>query len=151
MKIPIDIHVRSERIGTEIIRRGSGENKPETDDFVVSGIMKNTKNGLQIEYSEENGAVITTINVFKDGMVSINRIGGINSHMVFESGKSFLCICNTGFFPMQIRVRTNSLENTLSLDGGKLDIDYNVEIVGNLAEKNKLSFSVSPDISVLRS
>lgn len=151
MKIPIDIHIRSERIGTEIIRRAQGDNQPETDDFVVSGTMKKTKNGLQLEYSEENGSVITTIDLFKDGMVSINRTGGINSHMVFASGKAFLCICNTGFFPMQIRVRTKSLENTLSFEGGRLDIDYTVEIVGNLAETNKLSFSVSPDISILRS
>lgn len=151
MKIPIDIHIHSERIGTEIIRRGSGEIHPETDDFTVSGTMRNTKNGLQIEYSEEDGAVITTIDVFKDGMISINRTGGMNSHMVFAAGKAFLCIYNTGFFPMQIRVRTKSLENTISFEGGKLDIDYSVEIVGNLAEKNKLSFSVSPDAGILRS
>lgn len=151
MKIPIDIHIRSERIGMEMLRRGSGENHPETDDFVVSGTMRNTKNGLKIEYSEDDGAVITTIDLFKDGMVSISRTGGINSHMVFAAEKAFLCIYNTGFFPMQIRVRTKSLKNTLSFEGGRLDIDYSVEIVGNLAEKNKLSFSVSPDASILRS
>lgn len=151
MKIPIDIHVRSEREGTEIVRRNPGDNPIETDDFVVSGTMKTTKNGIRIEYSEEKGAVITLIDIFKDGMVSINRSGGIRSHMVFSSGKAFLCICNTGFYPMQIRVRTTKLENTISFDGGKLDIEYSVEIVGNLAEKNKLSFSVTPDASVIRS
>ncbi len=151
MKIPIDIRVRSERIYTDITRKGRMEEKPETDDFFVSGTMKTTKNGLKIEFDEEDGAVTTVVDVYKDQMVSINRVGPINSHMVFADGKAHTCICNTGFFPIQMRVRTKSLHNTLSTEGGKLDISYTIEIVGNLAEKNRITFSVSPDKSIIKS
>jgi uncharacterized beta-barrel protein YwiB (DUF1934 family) len=149
MKIPIDIKVRSERISSDLIHRG--EEHAETDDFRVSGTMKKTKGGFRIEYTEENDTVTTTIDTFADSTVSLNRVGPVNSHMVFADGKVHTCICNTGFFPIQMRVRTKSLTNSLTLDGGKLDIDYTVEIVGNLAERNRLSFSVSPDISILKS
>lgn len=149
MKIPIDIHVRSERISADLIRRG--EETPETEDFRVSGTMKKTKGGFHIEFNEENNATSTTIVTYDDDMVSLNRIGPINSHLVFADGKVHTCICNTGFFPLHMRVRTKSLKNSLSMDGGRLDIDFSVEIVGNLAERNKLSVSISPDISIIKS
>ena len=151
MKIPIDIRVRSERIYSDITRRHSGEERPETDDFQVSGTMKTTKEGYRIEFSEDENRITTLIDVWGDSNVSVTRLGEINSHMVFADGKAYTCICNTGFFPLQMRVRTKKLSTTLSLQGGKLDIDYTVEIVGNLAERNKLSFSVSPDASIIKS
>ena len=66
-------------------------------------------------------------------------------------GKAHTCICDTGFFPLQMRIYTKKLSNSLSLDGGRLDIDYTVEIVGNLAEQNRLSVSVAPDKSIIKS
>lgn len=149
MKIPIDIRVESERITPNPLKRG--EEHPETENFKVSGTLKKTKNGYRIEYNEENDTVTTTIDTFEDDTVSVNRIGTINTHMVFADGKAHTCICNTGYFPLQMRVRTKRLVNSLSMDGGKIDIDYTVEIVGNLAEKNKITFSVSPDISIIKS
>lgn len=151
MKIPIDIHVRSERICTDLARRGRENERPEIDDFYVSGIMKKQKDGLRIEYNEDGGEITTLIHFFPDETVSINRMGPINSHMTFSDGKAFTCICNTGFFPLQMRVRTKKLTNDISLQGGKLDIEFSVEIVGNLAEKNRLTVSVSPDKSIIKS
>lgn len=151
MKIPIDIRVRSERVYSDLSHRNSSNERPETDDFRVSGTMKTTKGGYRIEFTEDNDAVTTIIDIAKDNLVSVNRLGAMNSHMVFADGKAHTCICNTGLFPLQIRVRTKSLVNSLTLDGGHLDIDYTVEVVGNLAERNKLSFSVSPDKSIIKS
>lgn len=151
MKIPIDIRVRSERIYSDISRRHGGEERPETDDFCVSGTMKTTKKGYRIEFSEDEGNITTLVDIWNGNNVSVTRLGEINSHMTFADGKAFTCICNTGFFPLQMRIRTKSLTNTLSMQGGRLDIDYSVEIVGNLAERNKLSFSVSPDKSIIKS
>ncbi len=151
MKIPIDIRVHSERIYSDISRRHAGEERPETDDFRVSGTMKTTKGGYRIEFSEDDDRITTLIDVWDGDKVSVTRLGEMNSHMVFSDGKAYTCICNTGFFPLQMRIRTKSLNNTISFEGGKLDIDYTVEIVGNLAERNKLSFSVSPDKSIIKS
>lgn len=150
MKIPVDIHVRSERICTEIAHKGNRNDQPDIDDFRVSGTMRDLKDGIRIEFTEGEGAVTTFIDIFNDEMVSINRKGELNSHMVFDQGKANICICNAGFFPLQMRIFTKNLSNNISFDGGKLEIDYNVEIVGNLAESNKISFSVCPDISIIK-
>ena len=58
MKIPIDIRVRSERIYSDISRRNGGEDRPEIDDFSVSGTMKTTKEGYRIEFQEDGNFMI---------------------------------------------------------------------------------------------
>ena len=151
MKIPIDIHVRSERICNDLSRKGSDKTIPDLDDFKVSGTLLSREDGYRIEYTEDNGAITTLIDTFSDEAVAVNRVGAINSHMVFADGKSHTCICDTGFFPLQMCVRTKKLINTLTIDGGKIDIEFTIEVVGNLAEKNRLTVSVSPDISILKS
>ena len=151
MKIPIDIRVQSERVCNDLLRRGGPEPEPERDDYLAHGFMRKTKDGFRIEYVESDENVTTTIDTFADDTVALNRTGPMHSHMVFADGKTHICICDTDYMPIQLRVNTKKLKNSLSLQGGKLDIDYTIEIVGNLAEKNKLTFSVSPDKSIIRS
>ncbi len=149
MKIPIDIRVRLERVTPDPFRKG--EEISEKDDFVVSGTLRRTKGGLRVEYTEDENATTTIIDAFKDDTISVNRLGPVNTHMVFSDKKVHTCIFNTGFHLMQMQVCTKNLKNSLTMDGGKIEVDYTIEIVGNLAEKSKLSFSVSPDVSIIKS
>lgn len=148
MKIPVDIRIRREKSGTDAKKQSAPE---EVENYFVSGVMKKTKTGYHIEFREKTHEMFTTVDTYDDGTVSINRVGQINTHMVFMDGKSLTCICNTGFTPFQINVRTKRIENTLTAEGGRIDIDYSVEIHGNLAEKSRLLLSVSPDASIIRS
>lgn len=153
MKIPINIKIQSERIYNDLSMRNGQAVEPEISYANVTGFMKKTKEGLQVEYTEleENGMgqTVTTINTFGNDLVSVNRVGTMSSHMVFEKGKCHTCIYDTGVFPMQLRICTKELDNRLTIEGGKLNIDYSIEIVGNLAEQNKLSVSVYPDKDAL--
>ncbi len=151
MKIPIDINITNRRLAGEMI--DFQPQNPETDVLDAKGYMEKTKNGLRLEFFETRGneGVTTTICTLAEDTVSLSRVGGFNSHLVFIRNKSHTCICDTGIFPLQMRVFTKKLLNSLTLEGGKLDIDYTVEIVGNIAEKNRLTVSVSPDKSIIRS
>ena len=149
MKIPVDIRISNERINAASILRG--EERGETEEFCVSGTMKNTRRGLCIEYTEQDNSVMTIINVFKDETVALNRLGAMRTHLVFTDGKAYDCIIGAGEKQFQMRVRTKNLENTLTMDGGKLFVDYTVEIVGSLAGRSKLTLAVSPDVSIIKS
>ncbi|MBR6784389.1 MAG: DUF1934 domain-containing protein [Clostridia bacterium] len=148
MKIPVDIRIRRERIGLDSKRKNEIE---DSESYSLSGVLKKSKNGFRLEFNESLAEVFTTVDMYSDGTVSINRVGPINTHMVFSEERAYTCICNTGFTPFQLNVRTSSLENGITFDGGILDIRYSVEIHGNLAEKCRIVFSVSPDISIIRS
>lgn len=146
MKTPIDIKIRSERATNIPIAE-----KPETLNIDATGYIQKTKTGYRLVYTESDSdgtEVETTINAI-GSTVSISKDGGVKSTMVFEQGMRHNCIYDTGFFPMQLAVRTKELHNTIEGTSGKLDIKYTVEIVGNLAETCKLSYSVSPQKKLL--
>ena len=145
----------------EIVKRltdgGSyGADGAETEriESSASGFMKKSGGMLQLQYVEAEssgfGGTKTTVSLCGD-MVAVNRSGQLNTHMIFEAGKSHDCVYDTGYFPMQLRVSTKSLDCDITELGGKLNIDYTVEIVGNVAEQSKLTLSVAPDSSVMTS
>ena len=138
MKIPVDIRIRSERICTNITR-GDGTAGTVRDDYSTSGFMSRTKDGYRMEFSERGDSV------------SVNRESFLGSSLVFTESRANTCICNAGEIPVAMRINTKKLVNTLSMEGGSLSIDYTVEIVGNLAEKSHVTYSVSPDKSIIRS
>lgn len=148
----IEVWVRSERVFCDLSHRGEGE-RTVSEDYRASGTLKKTKDGYRVLFSEEGDSAVMQIDTYADGTVSVNRTGAINTHMVFCENRVPVCICDTGLgkLKMQLRIRTKSIENTLTATGGKLEIEYSVEIAGNLAERNRLGFSVSPDRSIITS
>ncbi len=150
MKIPVDIRIRSERICTNITR-GDGTAGTVRDDYSTSGFMSRTKDGYRMEFRERGADKFKTVlSTFGDS-VSVNRESFLGSSLVFTESRANTCICNAGEIPVAMRINTKKLVNTLSMEGGSLSIDYTVEIVGNLAEKSHVTYSVSPDKSIIRS
>lgn len=125
------------------------ENKePETISYRAAGTCRVSRDGIRIEYQEPEvtgmDGTVTTVTVLHSGAVSVNRVGPINTHMVFEEGKMHACIYDTGYFPVQICIHTSMLKNSLSERGGCFDVEYNMEIGGRLASKNRMKIAVIP-------
>lgn len=148
-KIPVDVRISCDKTQPIISPNGEAVDRRETEQYTASGTLKKTKEGYRLEFAEDN-ETFTCINTYKD-MVMLNRSGAMRTPFAFANDKAFNCVCSMGPIPIQMRVRTKELKNTLSFDGGKLEIDYSVEIAGSLAENTKISFSVSPDISIIKS
>ncbi|MBO5981946.1 MAG: DUF1934 domain-containing protein [Clostridia bacterium] len=142
MKIPVTVNIKTERKTHDPLHL----DKPRTEirTATVNGYLSRTKKGLTCVFSEEESDTVTTVSSLGENLVSVNKIGYFNSLMVFDTEKSYSCIYHNGNMPMQLKVSTKSLRNGLTEQGGKIDIDYTVEIVGNLAEHTKMSFSVLP-------
>jgi len=142
MKIPVTVNIKTERKTHDPLHL----DKPRTEirTATVNGYLSRTKKGLTCVFSEEESDTVTTVSSLGENLVSVNKIGYFNSLMVFDTEKSYSCIYHNGNMPMQLKARTKSLRNGLTEQGGKIDIDYTVEIVGNLAEHTKMSFSVLP-------
>ncbi len=123
-------------------------NEPETISYRAVGTCRSSRDGIRIEYKEPEltgmDGTVTTVTVLESGAVSVNRVGPINTHMVFESGKMHACIYDTGYFPIQICIHTSKLQNSLSVRGGCFDVEYNMEIGGRLASKNRMKLTVIP-------
>lgn len=142
MKIPVDITIRTDKTMDDPL---GGSNRREECETTVAGFMRTTRRGLMLEYYEQDegsGTITTLVDLPHNGMVMLNRGG--ESGMIFESGKTHCCVFNNGVLPMEIRVRTDALTNTISKSGGRLDVDYTVDIIASRAEQSHLSLSVMP-------
>ncbi|MDL2287527.1 DUF1934 domain-containing protein [Eubacteriales bacterium OttesenSCG-928-G02] len=151
MKIPININIITEKIQNAF----NEHDEVEVIESKAFGFMRKTKKGLQLEYmeDEESGfdGTITTISMLDNEMISVNRQGVLNSHMIFQKGKSHNCVYDNGIIPMELRISTKELKNNISTLGGKLDIHYTIEIIGGYSEKNRLTLSVAPHESIITS
>ncbi len=77
------------------------------------------------------------------GLVTLIRKGTVSSALVFEQGKRHLCIYRTPYAPFEFCIRTETVKNRLSEEGGTLFVDYYTEVHGVVAEHTKLHFTVS--------
>lgn len=142
MKIPVTVNIKTERKSHDPMHLDNPRTEVRT--ATVNGYLSRTRKGLTCVFSEEDGDTVTTVSTLGKTIVSVNKIGDFNSLMVFDPEKSYSCVYHNGNMPMQLKVSTKALRNGLTAQGGKIDIDYTVEIVGNLAEHTKMSFSVLP-------
>ena len=144
-KIPMNISIQTD----QNIETPQGEPVSESVHTNAFGFLRETKNGMELEYLESKdktfGDTVTTVSMLKDNIVAVNRIGALNTYMVFEEGKAHTCLYTGERVPVQL------LRNSISPQGGKLDIDYTVQIAGNTAECSHILMSVSPHESILTS
>ncbi len=147
MKIPVTVNIKTERT----VPAHFGTEKPHTEvrTATVEGYLSRTRKGFACVFSEDEPDTVTTVSTFGKNLISINKIGDYNSLMVFDPEKDYSCIYHNGSFPMQLKVKTKSLHNGLTANGGKISIDYSVELVGSKAESTKMTFSVLPQTGVV--
>ncbi len=150
MKFPVEILVTNKRLDyKDLSYRGDiPEPRESTDSF--TGYMEIKGKDIAINYTEdyEDGELLQTSVMLNNGIALISRRGDIHTNLVFSQGKSCECICDNGYRQMSLRVNTQKMSSDIGKLGGKLKIDYTVEIMGNLAEKNSMCVSVCPTDSV---
>ena len=107
------------------------------------------EDGLTLSYQETEltgmEGTLTTFQVEKNGRVTLLRMGGVNSQMVFEVGKRHLSLYQTPYGDLSIGVRTSRIRNTLDMGGGELEIKYAIEIDHTLAGQNLFRIQVRED------
>ena len=64
------------------------------------------------------------------------RFGETQTHMIFEEGQKHISYYDMGFGAFTVGVSTRSIDNSLGIHGGKLKIDYAMEINNAVASEN---------------
>lgn len=104
---------------------------------------KNGKFYIIYEESELTGfeETTTTIKVSPDS-VSLTRSGKYNSKMEFKKGEKFLCNYATPYGVIPVGVSPTILESRLDNLGGKVNIEYILDIDNREYLKNSLNLTV---------
>lgn len=121
---------------------------PETIELVTQGTMtgRNGKFAISYEETELTGTagVTSTFLILNPNRVVLTREGAISSRMVFVKGVKDESLYDLGFGSLLLGVYTWDIQVELSESGGRLFIDYSVEIEQNETSRNSYEILIAP-------
>ena len=124
----------------------------DTIELVTEGCLEpDGDDGYTLSYqeSELTGLEGTRTTIQVEGeQVTLLREGGVNSQMVFQEGRRHMSLYSTPYGNMEIGVRARRLNSTLELTGGRLEIDYDIEINHMLAGQSLFRIDVRENTPV---
>lgn len=146
MKFPVEVTLTNKRLDYRDLRSTDDVPEPRTDTCRYGGYMEVKGKKIEIHYTDffdERGLFQKSVFVNGD-VVVMSHLGDAVGSFVFRTGQSCDCIFDDGLFTVPLRISTGSLESDLCKLGGKLKVDYTVELMGRIAEKNIMCLSVFP-------
>ncbi len=116
-----------------------------TMELVTEGRLYKEDNAYVVTYDESeitgmNGTK-TTLKVM-DGIVTLVRVGSVNSHFVFQQGQKHVSYYDTEHGAFTIGVTANEVDIKLDDSGGEIRVGYNLEIDNNNTGENDFFMSI---------
>lgn len=124
---------------------------PDTMELVTEGKLAVQDGALCLSYEESELTGMegtTTVFQVEPEKVTLLRLGSVQSEMVFEEGRRHMSLYSTPYGNMEIGVRARRLNSTLGLTGGRLEIDYDIEINHMLAGQSLFRIDVRENTPV---
>ena len=122
--------------------------EPEVVELVTRGTMTGRNGKFAISYTETEltgtPGVVSSFLVLNPHRVVLTREGSIHSRMVFVEGVKDESLYDLGFGSLLLGVFTRKIEVALTENGGRLFIDYSVEIEQNQTSRNSYEILIEP-------
>ena len=126
-----------------------GREAPETIELLTRGTLTGRNGKFAISYEETeltgNQGVTTTFLILNPGRVVLNRTGALQSKMVFVEGVKDESFYDLGFGSLLIGVYAHQIQVDLTENGGRLFIDYSVEIEQSVSSRNSYEITITRD------
>ncbi len=123
------------------------------DDSVelVTGGRYYEKNGnYYVSYKESEltglGETTTTLKI-EPNKVTVMRFGELETHMVFEAGQKHISYYDMGFGSLTVGISTRSIDKQFDDAGGRMRIDYAMEINNAVAGESSLCMDIRESMS----
>lgn len=135
-------------LNIKTVQNVNGED--DVTEFSSEGKYSHTVLGTEILYDESVilgvESVKTRLTVSKDGTVSIVRNEGNYGNIVIKKEKRNLCRLYTEYGPLVIGVYGNRVKDELNEHGGKILLDYAIDVNSNHLSRNKVEITVREEI-----
>ena len=129
--------------------KGTQSYEQQEDDvieLVTEGRLEREDEGhftLSYQESEVTGleGTLTTFQIEPE-RITLMRLGGVNSEMVFELGRRHLSMYDTPYGALARGVNTRELSAALDERGGRIRIVYDIELDHALAGRNTFDIQI---------
>ncbi len=104
---------------------------------------------LEVRYTEpestEMGETVTSISFDTSdrGLVAVMRGGDVYTALLLERGVRHSCVYSTSYVPITIYTTARRVENTLTENGGEINLAYTVESGMGVEQFNRMSIKVT--------
>ena len=122
-------------------------------ELVTSGRFYEKGGSYYVSYKETEltglGDTTTTVKI-EDDKVTVIRFGDLQTHMIFEEGQKHISYYDMGFGALTVGVSTKSIDKNLNESGGRMKIDYAMEINNAVAGESALLMNIreaAPDVA----
>lgn len=116
-----------------------------TMELVTEGKYSREDNTYYVTYNESEvtgmKGTTTTLKVM-DGVVTLIRVGSVNSHFVFQQGQKHVSYYDTEHGAFTIGVLANAVDVRMDDNGGEIRVGYQIEIDNNNTGENDFFMSI---------
>ena len=119
--------------------------RPEVMELMTEGFLERTPEGLSLRYEEsELTGMEGTATAFhlRGPQVILQRTGTVCSQMVFEAGRQHTSLYETPYGELSVDILTSRLQNSVSEEGGALEIQYSIAVEHASTGKNRFKIHV---------
>ena len=116
------------------------EDHENQDEMYLEGYWVERNGSLYITFEqrdEENHLKVNNRVKIKNGVVTIKRSGDVASMMIFDQANPYTTYYETPYGHLNLYVTTHAIEHTLSEQGFKLYIDYEMNMQGKKVSDNR--------------
>jgi len=121
------------------------DGEQEQVELVTEGLLRREKSGYTLSYQESEvtglAGTLTTFQIEPD-CITLLRVGEYNSQMVFQAGRRHMSLYETPYGSVALGINTRRMHSALSDAGGRIEIDYNVEINHQVTGVHSFQISV---------
>lgn len=147
--VSIDIVSKQFKLEGDFFTPQNDDEKEEKIEISTEGVLSLEDGKLSVSYDEteltgmEGAHTVLEFTTEEPGAVTMTRSGSASTSMIFKENSRCMSTYETGVFPLEMCITTKSVENTLDMNGGKIIIDYTVEIHGVCMERTYLTVTVT--------
>ena len=121
--------------------------EPDVIELVTDGVLEQVAEGWQLSYEESAltglEGVLTTF-LFQQDCVTLTRTGKLNSQMIFQKGVPHDSLYQMEFGALMLSVCATAIQWDISLDGGIVDLQYQIEIEQSAAGTVDYHLEIKP-------
>lgn len=146
-----EVRVKISAVTYDLLEDGSDGEANDPIEYTTDGLLKEQDGRMELSYEEsaelgmDNSTTTLLFHSSNPGFINMSRSGGSTAGLCFNPDVPRQpCALSTQGLSLEFVINTRHVENTVSHEGGKIELDYTIEFHGCVTERNRFRIDVTP-------
>ena len=147
-----NVRVKIAAVTYDLLEDGTDGEANDPIEYTTDGRLTEGEDGrMELSYEEsaelgmDNSTTTLLFNTSNPRFINMSRSGGSTAGLCFNPDiPRQPCALSTQGLSLEFVINTRRVENTVSHQGGKIELDYTIEFHACVTERNKFRIDVTP-------